>query len=107
MFQVGIFVETIFVIFYALVGMATGVLVGVLVRLCLKLRVHGIEKDAILGAVGFFIGFITCIGLSPQNSITSNTRPNPNVFGFLGAGFLPTLREIYRFKFSVSHRPTT
>jgi hypothetical protein len=107
MFQVGIFVVTIFVIFYALVGMATGALVGALVRFCLRLRVNGIEKDAILGAVGFFVGFVTCIVLSPQNTITSNTSPNPNVFAFLGAGFLPILWELYRFKISRSHRPTT
>ena len=68
----------------------------------MRLRILGLMKDALLGLLGLFIGFIACVVVSPLNTITSNSGPNPYVFAFVGAALLPLLREVYRFKYSGS-----
>ena len=103
MFSVPNSVVVIFLFVDALLGMATGALICTIACLCMRLQIRGILKDALLGVLGFFIGFITCVAVSPLNTVTSNAGPNPNVFAFAGAAVLPLLREVYRFKHSRSH----
>lgn len=88
---------TFFVILFSLIAMAAGMFTGTLACLCLRLQIRGLMKDALLGWLGFFLGFIACILISPHNSLTTNVGPNPYFFAFLGAAFLPILREVYRF----------
>jgi len=90
-------VVVIFLLGDALLGMATGALVGTVACLCMRLRTFGLLGDALLGSLGFFVGFMTCIVVSPLNTITSNSGPNPYAFAFVGAALLPFLREVYRF----------
>jgi hypothetical protein len=53
MFPVGPQVEIIVIIEVVLLGMAMGLVAGTVFALAFGLRVHGLLKDALLGAVGF------------------------------------------------------
>ena len=97
----------IFLVFVdALFGMLIGVLTGAVASFCLRVPRSGIAKNGLLGSLGFFAGYVTCIVASPHNTSTTNAGPNPYLFALVGAVFLPPLRVVYRYKFSRSHRLT-
>jgi hypothetical protein len=97
----------IFLVFVdALFGMLIGVLTGAVASFCLRVPRSGIAKNGLLGSLGFFVGYVTCVVVSPHNTSTTNAGPKPYLFALVGAVFLPPLRVGYRYKFSGSHRLT-
>ena len=95
-----------FVFIDLLFGMLVGMLTGAVASFCLRVPRIGIAKNGLLGSLGFFVGYVTCIVVSPHNTSTTNAGPNPYLFALVGAVFLPPLRIICRYKFSGSHRLT-
>lgn len=104
--MIPIVVGIYFVFIDALFGMLVGVLTGAVASFCLRVSRSGIAKNGLFGSLGFFIGYVTCIVVSPHNTSTTNPGPNPYLFALVGAVFLPPLRIVYRYKFSGSRRLT-
>ena len=97
----------IFLVFVdALFGMVIGVLTGAVASFCLRVPKSGIAKNGLFGSLGFFVGYVTCIAVSPHDTSATNAGPTPYLFALVGAVFLPPLRVVYRYKFSGSHRLT-
>ena len=99
---VGIYFVFVDALFAMLIGMLTGAVAG----FCLRVPRSGIAKNGLFGSVGFFVGYVACIVVSPHNTSTTNPGPNPYLFALVGAVFLPLLRVVYQYKFSGSHRLT-
>jgi hypothetical protein len=98
-----------FVLIDALFAMLIGALTGAVASFCLRVPRIAIAKNGLLGSLGFFAGYVTCIVVSlvsPHNTSKPNAGPNPYLFALVGAVFLPPLRVVYRYKFSGSHRLT-
>jgi hypothetical protein len=104
--MIPIAVEIYFVFIDALFGMLLGVLTGAVASFCLRVPTSGIAKNGLLGSLGFFVSYVTCIAVSPHNTSTTNPGPNPYLFALVGAVFLLPLRVVYRYKCSGSHRLT-
>jgi len=83
-----------FVLIDALFAMLIGVLTGAVASFCLGVPRSGIVKNGLLGSLGFFVGYVICIVVSPHNTIATNAGPNPYLFAFVGAVFLPLLRVV-------------
>ena len=98
----------------AIGGMAIGALSGWLISLITKCGTRGIGRDALLGSVGFLVGFIGTIYMPwHQNTITErfgggstvtttvtttmNTYQHPERVAVVIAVLLPLLHELYRF----------
>jgi hypothetical protein len=88
----------LFLLLHALAGMAIGALTGWVVCLVAKIRPVALVPDGVLGAVGYFAGFIGCVLVWPKNTITYGNGPNPEWAAVVGAALLPLLNELYRGK---------
>ena len=99
----------LFLVVYALAGMAIGAVTGWLVSLLAKTSRKGLLKDSFLGSFGFLVGFIGCIFMPwPENTITyrleggtevsstMNTYQHLERVAFAVAILLPLLHELYR-----------
>ncbi len=76
-----------------LIGAIAGSLSGLALSSLLKLSLHGIWKDSLLGSLGYVIGwaiFFLLLWLSKHSL-------NPVITSFGLAVLLPGIREIYRF----------
>ena len=104
--MIPIVVGIYFVLIDALFSMLIGMLTGAVASFCLRVPRSGIAKNGLFGSVGFFVGYVACIVVSPHNTSTTNPGPNPYLFALVGAVFLPLLRVVYQYKFSGSHRLT-
>jgi hypothetical protein len=111
MFTVPWFVVALYMVAYAIAGMAIGAITGCLVSLLTKGGRHGILKDAFLGSCGYLAGFVACIFTPwPRNSITyrleggtevtstMNRYQHPEVVAVIIAILLPLLHELYLWK---------
>jgi hypothetical protein len=103
-------VAALFLVVCALVGMAIGLLTGLLGSLALKINICGIAKDGWLGLIGFLVGYIGA-SLMPwhQNTITyhlgntlvtstMDTYQHPGRIAVVFAIALPVLHTVHRFK---------
>lgn len=108
-YYVGVFsilpiVFILFLIPYAVAGMAIGAISGWLVSLATKCGPQGIRRDALLGSFGFPAGFIGCIyvleHLKGGGSVvtTMNGYQHPERVAIVMAILLPLLHELYRLK---------
>jgi uncharacterized membrane protein YeaQ/YmgE (transglycosylase-associated protein family) len=104
-------VTTLFLITYAIVGMAIGILSGWVTSLITKRGRNGVWKNAVLGSFGFLAGFFGCIFVPwPRNTIverlsgggsvatTMNTYQHPERIAIVVAILLPLVNEVYRLK---------
>src|SRR6266436_2766479 len=95
----------------AVAGMVIGLLCGLLFARILKLNRTGIWKDALLGGIGVFVGFIAAIRMPwPENTVTAvmsdgkvvrttmNQFQHPFLVAFIFAAVLPTLHQFYRLR---------
>jgi hypothetical protein len=95
----------------AVVGMVIGLLCGFLLARVLKLEKTGIWKDALLGGIGVFVGFIAAIKMPwPENTITTvasdgrvvqttmNQFQHPFVVAYIFAAVLPALHQLCRLR---------
>jgi hypothetical protein len=74
-------------------GFVTGILAGAGTCLLLRLKIQGLVKDGLLGAVGFLIAFYTIVYLPwPSNAAM---RPADAV-AYTVAGILPVVHHVYR-----------
>ena len=101
----------IYLVAYALAGMAIGALSGWLASVITKCGPNGVVRDTFLGSFGFLAGFIGCIfvpwrrntvveQLSGGGSVvtTMNRYQHPERIAIIMAVLLPLLHELYRFK---------
>jgi uncharacterized membrane protein YeaQ/YmgE (transglycosylase-associated protein family) len=101
----------IFLVLYALAGMAIGALTGWLTSLVTKCGQKGLLKDGFLGSFGYLAGFIgTFLVPWPRNTITyrlesgtevsstMNSYQHPEWVAIAIAILLPLLRELYLWK---------
>ena len=111
MFLAPIPIVIMFLVVYALAGMAIGALTGWITSLMTRCTRQGILKDAFLGLFGFLAGFVGCIFMPwPRNTIsysldgggvatsTMNTYQHPERVAIVVAVLLPVLHELYRWR---------
>lgn len=110
MFEISWTVVVGYLVIEACAGMAIGALTGLLASLALKRKNRGIVKDALLGALGFLVGFIgTPFVPWHQNTITyrvdstvvtstMNTFQHPGAAACALAILLPLVRAIFRYR---------
>ncbi len=110
MFPISYPVAFLFLIVYALAGLATGTLTGLFVSILLRMERRGIFKDALLGSLGFLAGIIGCAFLPwPKNTITyyvgqtlvqstASRYQHPVRVAFFAAVLPPLVRELYHFR---------
>jgi hypothetical protein len=108
MFSVSHAVVAMFLIVYALAGAIAGALVGSALAFSLKLGMRGVWKDALLGALGFLLGFVASALLPwPRNTVvyhidgtqvtsTMSRFQHPYAIAFTLAILLPVANELYR-----------
>jgi uncharacterized membrane protein YeaQ/YmgE (transglycosylase-associated protein family) len=110
-FPISPVVVILYLMAYAVAGMAIGTLSGWLCSLMTKSGTQGILKDAFLGSFGYLAGFIGCIFMPwPRNTVverlqgggsvatTMNAYQHPERVAIVVAVLLPLLHELYRFK---------
>ena len=111
MLSVPLIVVILFLIAYAIAGVAIGAISGWLATLATKCRPQGVWRDALLGSFGFLAGFIGCAFMPwPRNTVvehlegggsvatTMNSYQHPERVAIVMAILLPLLHELYRFK---------
>src|ERR1700712_3942078 len=107
-----IFYITVFML-YAAAGMAIGALCGWIVSLAIKRRPIRLWKDALLGLLGFWVGFVgTTLMPWHENTITERLAGGTTVtttmkmyqhpiwVAVVIAALFPSLHELYRFRSS-------
>ena len=111
MFPLSPIVVIIYLIAYAIFGMAIGALSGWLTSLITKCGPRGVLKDVFLGSLGYLAGLLGCALMPwPENTIseplegggtmtsTMNAYQHPERVAIVMAALLPLLHELYRFK---------
>ena len=111
MLSVPLILVFIYLVVYAVAGMAIGALSGWLRSLVMKCGPQGLWKDTFLGSFGFLAGFTGCIYMPwPSNTVveqlegggsvatTMNSYQHPERVAVVMAVLLPLLHEPYRFK---------
>ena len=101
----------LFLVIYAVAGMAIGALSGWLVSLITKCGPKGFLRDMFLGSFGFLAGFVGCIFMPwPTNTVvkhlagggtletTMASYQHPERVAIVMAVLLPLLHELYRIK---------
>jgi MFS family permease len=110
MFPISYHLAFLFLIVYALAGLATGTLTGFFISIILRMERRELFKDALLGSLGFLTGVIGCALVpSPKNTITyyvgqtlvqstASRYQHPVRVAFFAAVVLPLVRELYHFR---------
>jgi len=102
----------------ALGGMVIGLVCGFLFARILKLKRAHIWKDALLGGVGVFVGFVATIEMPwPENTVTTvmgdgnvlhttmNQFQHPFLVAYIFAALLPIFHQLYRLRQSTRNAP--
>jgi hypothetical protein len=110
-------ITIIFLALNALVGVAIGAVSGSLASLAMKSNSRTVWKDALLGALGFFVGFTGAIympwhentvteRLSGEGTVTTTMGryQHPEWIAIVFAVALPALHELYQFRRARAHR---
>jgi hypothetical protein len=111
MFEIGPAAIAFGYIVIALLGATIGAVSGILFSLIFKLRVRGIVKDALFGAIGSVLTVIGCAVIPwPRNTISESVGPgltvqttmnrfqHPYIAAIIVAATLPALHQLFRFK---------
>lgn len=101
-------VVVIYLLAYALAGMAIGAVIGWLLSRPTKVE---LLKDALLGSFGYISGFLVCAFMPwPENTVvdqldggtsvatTMNRYQHPHRVAIVLAIIFPVLHELYRWK---------
>lgn len=104
-------VLAIFLVLYALAGIAIGIVCGWLTTLVTKCRPWRFMKDATLGSVGFIAGFMACAFIpwhentirytltgGTQVTSTMSRYQHPERIAIALAVALPVMYELYRLR---------
>ncbi len=110
-------VVVMYVVAYALAGMAIGVISGWVVSRMTKARRPGLVKDALLGLFGYVGGIISCALMPwPENTVveqlpsggsvatTMSRYQHPQRVAVVLAILFPLLLELYKWK---KHKPAS
>jgi hypothetical protein len=85
-FPVSPIVVAIYLVVYAVAGMAIGALSGWVVSLITKRGLEGVLKDTFLGSFGFLAGFIGCIFMPwPTNTVVKQLEGGGSVASTMSA----------------------
>ncbi len=116
MFAVSWFLVALYLVAYAIAGMAIGAITGWAVSLLTKGGRQKLLKDAFLGACGFLAGFIGCIYMPwPRNTVvtsldgggsvatTMSRYQHPERIAIVVAMLLPLLHELSLRKMKSGH----
>ncbi len=111
MFPVAWFVVALYLIAYALAGMAIGAITGWLISKVTSGDRQKLVADAFLGALGYLAGFIGCIFVPwPENTIvkplagggtvetTMSRYQHPERVAIVVAILFPLLHQLYRWQ---------
>ncbi len=116
MFPIATGVIVFFWVAAVLAGMVTGLISGSLLARVLKINLKGIWKDALLGGIGVFVGYLLTISMPwPENTITTDQSrttmhqfQHPFFVGYAFAAAFPALHQLYRLRqFRKSRPPAT
>jgi uncharacterized membrane protein YeaQ/YmgE (transglycosylase-associated protein family) len=104
-------VVIIYLLVYALAGMAIGAISGWLGSRITKCGPQGLLRDVFLGSFGYLAGFVGCMLIPwPENTVveqlkeggtvhtTMNRYQHPERVAIVIAALLPLLHELYRFR---------
>jgi predicted Co/Zn/Cd cation transporter (cation efflux family) len=81
-----------------LLAMGTGAATGAVASCCLRLPVHGILRDALLGAAGFLVGFAVIVLVRPLGHALVNHFISPIAVALVVAAMFPLSRAIFRLR---------
>jgi hypothetical protein len=110
-FQTPFILVILYIVLYAVAGMAIGALSGWLISSITKCGSKGFFRDMFLGSFGFLAGYVGCIFMPwPSNTLvehlegggtvasTMSRYQHPERVAIAMAILLPLLHELYRFK---------
>jgi hypothetical protein len=80
-----------------LLAMGAGAFSGVLASFLLRLPIRGVWKDALLGSLGFLVGFVMVL-VTPLGYFLVNHFIDPITPGLVLAVLFAVAREVLRFR---------